>query len=424
MGRAFRITAYVALGLAMIGLVVFAAVVDTERRALQNQLSNADGASFYDFLDSFSEVNTSLSKLSMGYGSEMGEKLLAEVWKDSEKAVIRLSEMNMGQEAKQKLTGFINTIYDYTGYLLFGGKTEEAKDHLSKLKDNCTKLYECVRNAWEGGYDPTEEIDAFLQGNEVDGAVDFATHEYPELIYDGAFSETEQTVPENLCLEKVTKEKAKEAADQFLKTQTEYLSYTEGKQPFFTFVKDETEVYVAEHGGLLLGFEKRTEGGLEMLATEEKEREFIDKAAAYLKELGFGECESGYVQYYNGSALINMIPVVNGARVYPDLIKVKIGIETKEVVALDLNSYVSAHKERTFPEGMVSMEEASAKMEGREVKMSALAVIPKDDGSEALAYEFWCPNGEEEYIVYLDAYTLETEDILQVIHVNNGTLTK
>ena len=52
-----------------------------------------------------------------------------------------------------------------------------------------------------------------------------------------------------------------------------------------------------------------------------------------------------------------------------------------------------------------------------------MAIIPKDNKTEVLTYEFKGTVDEREFIVYINAETGREEDILIVLNTPNGILT-
>jgi len=421
-----------ALSIAMVGLIVFSVFTAKAKEDYKQEIVARDNAAFYNLMNDMDMLNTSLSKLSIGADCAMNLQFLADVWRQAGETGVSLSNVNMNDETKSALSAFINRISDYAQQLLLhvgSGETltQQDKDQLLSVKDSCSTVYNNLSDALSSGYTADLYIDAYAI-DESGSAIDFSSQEYPRLIYDGAFSESLEDDPINLTLQQVDEEAALRVAKAFSGLALTFQSTTEGEQPFYTFAGDSdygsVEVYITKHGGLVLGFTTATSGGLEILPTYTREQQLLAIAKQYLLEKGWPECESGYIQYYNGSAVINMVPLQDGARLYPDLIKVSVYLENSAVVAVDATNYVASHMRREIPVAAISSEQARSQVSNLTIKSEGMAVIPKDTGKEVYCYEFFCNDGSNDFIVYVDAQTGKVSDILQIIHINNGTLTK
>ena len=71
-------------------------------------------------------------------------------------------------------------------------------------------------------------------------------------------------------------------------------------------------------------------------------------------------------------------------------------------------------------------EQAREKVSGRlSVRETGLALIPTSSGGEVRCYEFVCKADDgQEILVYINASTLEEENILILLKSDGGTLTK
>ena len=81
------------------------------------------------------------------------------------------------------------------------------------------------------------------------------------------------------------------------------------------------EVSVTKQGGQILYYFVSTNAdGLTILPTQAREKEVRAAAQAFLQAKGYPACQESYIQYYNGCALINMVPLQEETKLYPDLI--------------------------------------------------------------------------------------------------------
>ena len=98
-------------------------------------------------------------------------------------------------------------------------------------------------------------------------------------------------------------------------------------------------------------------------------------------------------------------------------------MDTGEIVGFDASAYYLNHQDREFDTPEISVEEAASTLrEGFEVDSIRLALIPKGK-REVLCYEFKGMYEDSQFIVYVNVLNGKEEEILQLIHNENGTLT-
>ena len=147
-------------------------------------------------------------------------------------------------------------------------------------------------------------------------------------------------------------------------------------------------------------------------------------ALDFLEQKGYPQCELSYAQYYGGDALLNLVPLQDGVRLYPDLIKIWVQADGMKVVGMDASAYVKNHRQRTFEEA-VALHDARAALPAQVAETDwAMALIPQQTGEEVYCFEFFCNYKQRDAIVYVNAADASVEDILEILHVNNGTLTR
>ena len=130
-----------------------------------------------------------------------------------------------------------------------------------------------------------------------------------------------------------------------------------------------------------------------------------------------------YCQFYDGNAIFNLVPMKGKVKLYPDLIKVWVNLESSEVVGMDATNYIMSHTDRNLEEPEISEDDAKKNLSSQlKVENTAMAVIPLDTGKEAYCYEFQCSLSEQDCLVYIDTQTGKQRDILIIQHTNEGTL--
>jgi len=261
--------------------------------------------------------------------------------------------------------------------------------------------------------------------------------EYPELIYDGPFSDQVMRVePRGLGEGRVNQEEAEKIAREFIGEKkvskiTKFESGENGNRQnidAFTFsVAPENEekesamyISVSKIGGNVVWYVNPR--APESISISDKQAEKI--ALEFLEEHGYENMESNYSLKYDGTILINFVNTQQDVTIYPDLVKVRVALDNGEVVGFDAAAYLQRHYQREDLQPEISQEEARDKVRyDFDISNVRLAVIPKGGLSEVLCYEFRGTYDGEDFIVYINAKNGREEQILQIIRDENGTLT-
>ena len=153
---------------------------------------------------------------------------------------------------------------------------------------------------------------------------------------------------------------------------------------------------------------------ISVIPTEAKAEEIRKSAEQFLSAKGYPGCELSYAQYYGGDALLNFVPLQDGVRLYPDLLKVWVQVDSMQVVGLDASAYVKNNRPRTL-EQTAALHDARAVLPAEAAETDcAMAVIPKESGIEVYCYEFFCNFSGRDAIVYVNAKNGSVEDILRL----------
>lgn len=180
-----------------------------------------------------------------------------------------------------------------------------------------------------------------------------------------------------------------------------------------------TVVDIARNGGYLVSFINSRMTGA---ATIDLNRA-SDLGREYLDTHGFRGMVPTYGQVQDGTATIAYAFRENGVLVYPDQVKIKVGLDTGEVLAVDASQFLMSHHARTIAPPQISVDEAQATLRtDLQVQRSQLALIPNLSGTgEVLTYEFLTTFGADTFLVYINANTGEEEQILQQVQTDGGT---
>ncbi|MGE7878319.1 germination protein YpeB [Peribacillus muralis] len=136
------------------------------------------------------------------------------------------------------------------------------------------------------------------------------------------------------------------------------------------------------------------------------------KAAEFLKEHDFSSLELFESAQYDNIALLNFVSSVNGVKVYPDSVKVKIALDDGAVIGFSADEYLKSHKTREIETPKISEKEARDKINQNVTIMEAgKALIINDIGKEVLCYEFHGTIKEDTYRIFINADTGQEEKV-------------
>ena len=119
------------------------------------------------------------------------------------------------------------------------------------------------------------------------------------------------------------------------------------------------------------------------------------------------------------SSDLAFVPVQEGVRLYPDLVRVRVCESRGRVVGMDALMYRLNHHERTI--GTPREEALIAEYLSPRLRVEAahLALVPFG-GEERLCYAFECTFGEEQYLAFLDAVSGEELALFTLVHGEGG----
>lgn len=425
-----------ALLLVALGVTVYVCVErERERAELEAAVSAMYTRAFTELTESMYELETSLAKLTVAGSSTGAVLLLDDVWRLSGVCVGLMSQVPSSHVDTAKMNAFVVRAGDYARSLtkkVLAGRpiTEDDAAQIDSMYGACASITGELRTRLEEGRVPVESLssDAYFTEGEAESRESIA--EFPTLIYDGPFSEShENAEAKGLSGNEVTAQEAAEAAMRLFEgSSASGVTDSNGVIPSYDFtltLADGTsgDVSVTKTGGRLLWLRLPARGSAEGVPDDETVKRLEEAALAFLSDCGYESMRATYAQYYSGTALINFAYEQDGVIVYNDLVKVWVDRETELAAGLDARSYLSMHTERELPAPAVTSEEAEGLVsDALEISASALALIPRPDGSEALCHEFRGTRGEDAFIVYISCETGAEEQIFKLISDENGQL--
>jgi germination protein YpeB len=252
--------------------------------------------------------------------------------------------------------------------------------------------------------------------------------EYPELIYDGPFSDGQnQRELKGLKGEEIDDNKALERFNAIFGgygvTNAENNGVTTGDMECYNIQGEiDGEVLFAQFskkGGELVMFSFA--GSCKDVKLEQPQA--LTAAEEFLATLGLSNMKAVWVNLANNLYTINFAFEVEDIIAYPDLVKVRVCAETGMVIGMEAKSYYTNHFERSVDNPKLTEMQALEKVSTNiEVESSRLAIVPVGQKSEKLCYEFSGTFDGATYYIYIDAESGRQVEMFKVIESTEGTL--
>lgn len=410
-----------------------------EKNYYINQTQHIYSRNFEDLSASLNNIDVSLEKVLYSASAVELGSLAAELWKESGTAKTALSQLPRNEEELESINRFLSQVGDYS--LFLAKKMIVGNDITSAERENVRKLSLAARGIansvseamtlYSDGY-WTEEIISELDEGYISSfgesllEIEDTITDYPTLIYDGPYSDHILTTAPRMTASAaaVTLEQAREKAAETLGVSTDELkqrSDEQSRMPCYCFGTDDAEISITMNGGYIADFRKYRPVGESELTYEDA----IKKATEYISTQGY-TFKPTYYFTDEGMCTINFA-YYDGTRIYyPDLIKVGISMDNGELLMVESRGFLANHYDRTFSDPGSTVEQAKAVLSSNlTVVSSKEVVIPTGGKNEKLCYEFLCHGYDErEILVYIDAYTLQEDDILILLRTDGGTMTK
>ena len=252
--------------------------------------------------------------------------------------------------------------------------------------------------------------------------------EYPELIYDGPFSDgQDQKQIKGLNGEKITPERATEIfkstfADYGVKEVVQVGQTNYGIECFNVQGQiDGNPAYaqISVVGGKLIMYSFA--GSCKNVQITQEQA--TQNAKDFLQKIGLKDMQSVWENLSNNVYTINFAYTQNGVTVYPDLVKVRVCGETGMVIGLESASYYTNHTQREISKPTLTQSSAKTYLKQDLIINSVrLALVPVGNSLEVLCYEFNGNQADGEYYVYINAQNGKQVEMFKVIYSNDGSM--
>ncbi|MGN1222469.1 MAG: PepSY1/2 domain-containing protein [Christensenellales bacterium] len=394
---------------------------------------------FYELVDNVNNIESNLSKLTVSTDATQQNDYLSKVSTLANSAQNNISVLPIEHNAINDTITYLNQLGGYTSTLQEGlvSQKEIDMDQMSQLEDllstsktvkkELNKLsvmissenYSIVDNL----SDPNRNASKF---NSEWANFNNGTIEYPQLIYDGPFSDSviHKEVKGLSDKEMTEAEVSLKMKDWFADSKITYVGKTSGGD-FATYnynlKKGDNEYYaqVSVRDGILLQFNS----GQVSNALNHTEEECCTFAQEFAKKLGLENLEVVWSTESDNFTYVNLAPIQNNVILYPDEIKVKVSNTTGEVIGCEAKSWAYNHTTRTDLSATITKAEAQKSVSASmDIRSSRLVVVPDEFAGETLCWEFMCVYDGSTYYVYINAKTGLQAQILKVVETDDGNL--
>lgn len=419
--------------------------------------TDTNNRAMYEIITNVNNIDTLVAKIRITKSNEYNISTLAGVLAEANSAKDNLSILPVSQDTSKNASLFLSQVIGYFESLikkLSSGENLSNEDYTNlekinnvanNLNNTLSKIYEKLskgRINWDEVEKlATNELNDSKNSLKLTGLseVKKSLEDYEGLIYDGAFSShIESLKPKMLNGENISKDEAEKIAKEYVekiyhnldnKKEIEEVIYNgeyDGKLDIYSFeikLKDTDytiSVDISKNRGLLVLLLTNREVLEKNIDIKEAKKIGED----YLKEIGFSNLEATYYLEQNNMVTINYAAKEKDVIIYPDLVKVKVAMDTKEILSVETTGYLFNHYERSNLNPVITETKARENI-NKNVKIDSvrLAVIPLESKKEVLTYEFKGSINENVFLIYVNALTGVEENILLLLKTKGGYLT-
>ena len=439
---------YTALIAALVIVLVLALMLYKRNTALKIDRENQYNRAFHELTGYISDMDSLLSKAQLASSPAELATLSSDIFRQSAEAKSCLGQLPSSEIQLENTSKFLSQAGDYTYVLsqnmINGDKiSQEEYSNLSSLNEYASNLKTAltdIQNQLYSGDIKFSDMSAQHKINSAEAAggdiltdlenIETSFKEYPSLIYDGPFSEhieNQQSVMIN-DKQEISREDAQKKAAEFLGMDYNEFSFSGETEntaiDAYNFYTDGNDgrvcISVTKRGGYVLYFLNNVIVGEERIDIASA----TQNALSYLNSHGFDSMVSSYYQKGNGIATINFAYSQDGIVCYSDLIKVRVALDSGDIVGIETKGYLMNHKQREATQPTITVQEARDKISTNlEVSSTTLAIVPKDSLKEVLCYEFKGVFMNKNFIIYVNADNGREEKILLLLEDENGILT-
>lgn len=430
----------VLFAVAAIVLGILLGIYADKGAAARLDAENSYRSEYFKLLDSVLDIETDLSKMKVASTDAMQTELMVDTAINAELAGQSLNALAQGEYQLEATIKFCNQIQDFAKYIIKKidydePLTDEDYATIDELYDAALELGKRL-NSMQGnmqtdGYYFVEAVGDEDPFEDIVSGVDGSAVNYPSLIYDGPFSDgLEDPEPHALQGEEVTKEEAAEKVvgylDEYEVTNVTLVSECTGYFECYLFSFDTEDgksgsVQISKTGGHLVMFDVYEKMVMPTFSVEEG----VEVAEQYCRDHGYDNMTAVWSTVSESELFVNLCYEYDGIIMYPDMIKIKVSLQTGKVIGFESLEYIYNHNREDEVDYTVTVTEEEAisgYKEDFEIVNVRLAVIPVGSGKERLCYEIYGEYDSNRYFIYVDAEKGYELEVMQVIDSDDGEL--
>ena len=363
----------IALLVAVITLSVFVGIYIKKDKEKTRDLDAFYQSAYYALVGNFVDIENDLAKARVMTDSKLLRQNLLKIDVNCNLASQNLQVFYANNEGMSNLMSYINQLGDYCVFLnreLDKGKslTTSQMENLNKLW-GVSKEYGKLLNSLQD-YAKDGTTFAIMLGASNDkfedilSSINNGSIEYPSLIYDGPFSDgVTNREAKGVVGEEITPDQGKVYVEKYLVgydiENIEYAQDSVNRIPSYLYAVKlkggrQCSVQIAKKGGMLLLMDLFHEVVEPTLTMEQCKK----VAEQYCEAIGLKNMKAVWINNNQSNVYINMCYEQDGIVNYPDMVKLKISLDTGEVIGYEGLNYAFNHVQRTYEKPTISEEEA------------------------------------------------------------------
>nr|MDA8227706.1 germination protein YpeB [Desulfitobacterium hafniense] len=409
--------------------------------------------SFADLVSHLDQLETDMAKGRVANTPSQRVLYLTQTWSQSEAAMKEFAQLPAEEVGISHIGQFINQVGDFSRNLaqkvaLGDNPTSDEEKTYNDMHDRMVVVNRGLQDlmvslntqnlGWVDksptmkerlGFGKLRTAEASAEGQQSAvtsvrsglNQLEASLQKLPPFSYTGEHATKNVSEPLGLPRTEVTKEQAQTAATEFLSKSgypgvtPEFVALTQGPLGGFQWKYADVLLEVSKRGGKVILYRDQREIQGRNLSIEDAKR----KAQAALDTLGWKLALTS-VEDMGTFLQVDAVNEENGVRIYPDKVRLTVGMDNGQLVGFDATPYYAYHHSRDLTK-KITVEQAKSKLrQGFQVKENRITVIPKPGNIEVVAYEFRGIYQGEEYLVYINAQTGTEERIQRIIRTPRG----
>lgn len=363
-------------------------------------------------------------------------RLSGEIYRQAAEAKANLAQLPLSTKPLENVSEFLSQSGDYAYSLslrMLEGQsmTDEEYKNLAALSGYAKKVAAALDADMEklnGGTLELSRAAGDMKNSPLDtamGEIEEQLHDYPALIYDGPFSShlNDRKPVFTADMPEISKEEALQKAKDLTGMEKLELNEEGGVLPVYYLTGSDGEktasmAFTKKGGYLEYYLVDRETGDIHVDVAEARLN-----ASKFLESAGFKGMTESYYEAISSAVVINFAAEQDGYTLYPDLVKVKVALDTGEIIGLESRGYIMYHKTRSIPKEKITINDAREKINPNvSIKSITRAVIPMDDGSERFTWQVEGAIGERRCLIYINTQNGAEEKLFLLMESDTGVL--